>query len=78
MNDMKKLLILGAGQYGKVAYEIASTMEQFERIEYLDDNSETAVGKLSDYKKLKNDYDSAIVAIGNAEMRLDLIEQLGL
>ena len=53
MNDMKKLLILGAGQYGKVAYEIASAMEQFERIEYLDDNSETAVGKLSDYKNLK-------------------------
>ena len=73
---MKRLLILGAGQYGKVAYEIARAMEQFDGIAFLDDNSETAVGKLSDYKKLKNDYDSAIVAIGNAGMRLGFIERL--
>lgn len=76
MNDMKRLLILGFGQYGKVAYEIAIAMDQFERIDFLDDNSEAAVGKLSDYKRLKNEYDTAVVAIGNAELRLELIGQL--
>ena len=73
---MKRLLILGAGQYGMVAKEIAETMCRFERISFLDDNSSTAIGKLSDLNKCTNDFDSAVVAIGDAEKRLKLIEQL--
>ena len=73
---MKRLLILGAGQYGMVAKEIAEAMCRFERISFLDDNSSTAIGKLSDFNKCTNDFDSAVVAIGDAEKRLKLIEQL--
>ncbi|MBP1534251.1 MAG: PglB [Ruminococcus sp.] len=73
---MKRLLILGAGQYGMVAKEIAEAMGRFEQISFLDDNSSTAIGKLSDFNKCTNNFDSAVVAIGDAEKRLKLIEQL--
>ena len=67
---------MGAGQYGQVAREIAEAMERFARISFLDYNSSTAIGKLSDFDKFTNDFDSAVVAIGDAEKRLKLIEQL--
>lgn len=73
---MKRLLILGAGQYGMVAKEIAEAMGRFEQISFLDDNSSAAIGKLSDFNKCTNNFDSAVVAIGDAEKRLKLIEQL--
>ena len=41
----KNLLIIGAGDYGQIAYEIAEAMERFEKIDFLDDNSELAIGK---------------------------------
>ena len=73
---MKNLLILGAGQYGQVAREIAEAMGLFEHIAFLDDNSSAAIGKLSDFDNYIDDFDSAVVAIGHAETRLKLIEQL--
>ena len=73
---MKKLLILGAGQYGQVAKEIAEATGEYELISFLDDNSPAAVGRLCDTDRFKDEYDSAAAAIGNAEMRLKLIEQL--
>ncbi|MBR4626739.1 MAG: PglB [Ruminococcus sp.] len=73
---MPKLLILGAGQYGMVAKEIAESMNRFEKIDFLDDNNPIAVGKLNEYEKFKSEYDSAAVAIGNSELRLDYIEKL--
>ena len=51
---MKNLLILGAGQYGQVAREIAEAMGLFEHISFLDDNSSAAIGKLSDFYKCTN------------------------
>ena len=73
---MKRLLILGAGQYGQVAKEIAEATERFDRIAFLDDNSSTAIGKLRDFDRFTDDFDTAVVAIGDAEKRLKLIEQL--
>lgn len=74
---MKNLLILGAGQYGMVAREIVESMELFNTIEFLDDNNPSAVGKLDDYKKLSGEYSCAVVAIGDPEIRLKLIGELG-
>lgn len=71
-----KLLILGAGQYGMVAKEIAESIGSFERIDFLDDKNEAAIGKMSSYAGLANKYDSAIVAIGNSEVRLQYIDNL--
>ena len=34
---MKNLLIIGAGQYGMVAKEIAESMKCFEKIDFVDD-----------------------------------------
>lgn len=59
-----------------VAKEIADSMKIFDCISFLDDNNPIAVGKLSDFDKYSSEYGSAVVAIGNAEMRLKLIGQL--
>ncbi len=73
---MDKLLILGAGQYGALVYEIAQSSNVFEKIDFLDDNSEIAIGKISDYKKFAGEYNCATVAIGNADIRLEFLNML--
>ena len=72
----KNLLILGAGQYGHVAKEIAEATGLFEKIDFLDDGKDFAVGKLVDYREFINSYSYAIVAIGNPQLRVDWIERL--
>lgn len=59
-----------------VAKEIAASTKLFEKNAFLDDNNPVAIGKLSDYKDFAEEYDCAIVAIGNAEIRLRLIDEL--
>lgn len=76
----RNLLILGAGQYGRVARETAQAMGSFEKIEFLDDNSLIAIGQLEDYIDLLQSYDSAFVAMGNPQLRmywLDKLERAG-
>lgn len=73
---MNNLLILGAGQYGMVAREIAESMGLFSRIAFLDDNSPIAIGKINEYELYRSEYSCAVVAIGNSELRLDMIEKL--
>ena len=68
------LLILGAGEYGQLVKELA--VNKFTIIDFLDDNSQAAVGKLDDYKKLKDKYINAVVAIGNNEVRAEWLEKL--
>jgi len=75
----KNLLILGAGQYGTVAKEIAEEMGCFDKIDFLDDTfgtgetegdyHEQSIGKLSDLDKFTDSYTYAICAIENAETR---------
>lgn len=64
---MGRLLILGAGQYGFVAKEVAEDMGCFTQIDFLDDHSEIAIGKLNDIDDIE--YDAAFVAIGNPAVR---------
>ncbi len=71
---MKRLLILGAGQYGIVVKELAEATGKYDRIEFLDDNNPIAVGKLSDVGTF-GDAD-AIVAIGNPAVRKALFERI--
>lgn len=70
------LLILGAGGYGHVVREIAEDMGIFDRIDFLDDSSPLAIGKFDDAEKFLKDYPNAIVALGNADLRLKYIEKL--
>lgn len=70
------LLILGAGQYGAVAVEVAKSMDCFEKIAFLDDNNEKALGKLEMYKDLVGEYTYAFVAIGKNSFRMDWLKKL--
>ncbi len=71
---MRTLLILGAGRYGQVAKEIATAMNTYDKIEFLDDGSDIAVGKLADIQTFA--YTEAIVAIGDAELRKKWTQKL--
>lgn len=72
----RNLLILGAGQFGKMVKEIAEDTGRFEKIDFLDDNSTQAVGTLSDYARYVSEYACAVVAIGNPDVRLSYLSQL--
>lgn len=71
---MGRLLILGAGQYGLVAKEVAEAMGCFAKIDFLDDHSDIAIGKLSDIDNIT--YDTAFVAIGNPAVRSQYLDQI--
>jgi len=73
---MKKLLILGAGQYGRVVQETATAMGCFERIAFLDDRSPLAIGKLAQYRDLAEQFDCAFVAMGNPQLRMKWLDDL--
>ena len=70
------LLILGAGQYGSVAKEIAESMNRFENISFLDDNSTMAIDKIENFAVYADEYSYAVVAIGNTGKRLACIKML--
>lgn len=70
------LLILGAGGYGHVVREIAEDSGIFDKIDFLDDSSPLAIGKFGDAEKFLKNYRNAVVALGNAELRLGYIEEL--
>ncbi len=69
------LLIVGAGGHGKVVAEIAADCG-YEKVDYLDDNSPEAIGKLHDLEKFADQYEYAFVGIGNNKLRGELIEKL--
>lgn len=69
---VKTLLIIGAGQYGMVAQEIATELG-YERIEFLDDNSPLSVGKPDDFNDFAGDI---VVSIGNPDVRAKIIKNL--
>ena len=76
--DERKLLILGAGQYGHVLKEVAEATGQYSQIAFLDDTPvEGVIGKLSEYERFADCYTDAIVAIGNPEVRMRWLEELG-
>lgn len=65
----KRLLIIGAGGHGQVVKETAEAMNQFEKIDFLDDHSNLAVGRFDEYDKLQNKYTYAFIALGSNELR---------
>lgn len=59
---MKSLFIVGSGEFGQLVKELAETLG-YQKIGFLDDNSEIAVGKTADYQKFTEEYQNFIVAI---------------
>ncbi|MBS4025551.1 MAG: hypothetical protein KGZ96_07730 [Clostridia bacterium] len=72
----KNLLILGAGGHGRVVKETAEAMGCFDKIDFLDDNSEIAIGLCKEFKKYINDYKYAFPAFGNNELRMKWLQDL--
>ena len=72
----KNLLILGAGGHGRVVKEIAEAMGTFEKIDFLDDHSELAIGSLADNEKLAGEYSYAFSAFGDSKLRMRWMEKL--
>lgn len=78
----QNLIIVGAGTYGLVAKELAESMGCFEKIVFLDDKAQTTpngvevVGRVLDMERVVPAYGHVIVAIGNAEIRLRLLQKL--
>lgn len=72
----KSLLIIGAGGHGKVVKEVAEAVG-YDKIAFLDDNSEEAVGKIADTKQFVQEYQAAFVGIGNNKFRNELLQRLG-
>jgi len=79
------LIILGAGQYGVMAAEIAESMGVFDRIAFLDDSFNTChsreggnllLGTFADLPKFAAEFCYGFVAIGNPALRRKLTEQL--
>ena len=73
--ERKKLLILGAGQYGQVVREAAEATGHFSQIAFLDDKNLAAIGKLAEYALFRQMFDCAFVAMGNPQLRLHWLEQ---
>ena len=71
----KSLLIIGAGGHGQVVYEVAVDCG-YCKIAFIDDNSERAVGKVSDIEKYKGQYTHAFVSIGDNKLREYLISKI--
>lgn len=78
----RNLLIVGAGSYAVVAYEIAKSMLCFENIAFVDDSKAVTpiglqvIGTIADILSLSDEFSDVIVAIGNSDIRLDLIKQI--
>lgn len=75
------LLIIGAGGHGKCCYEIAERMNCFDLIDFVDDNvtsvfTKSVVGKQTDLKDLRRQYDCAFVAIGNNLIRKEISQEI--
>jgi sugar O-acyltransferase (sialic acid O-acetyltransferase NeuD family) len=78
---VSNLLVLGAGGHGRVVAEAAA--DRFSKIAFLDDKSDRTetgtppiIGSLAELVSHKEEYSHAVVAIGNNEQRLAMIERL--
>lgn len=70
-----KLLIIGAGGYGRLVKELAE-LNGYDTIDFLDDNSSLAIGKISELERVEGDYDGSIVAIGDMFIRESIYRRL--
>ena len=80
--ENRNLLIVGAGSYSVVVSEIASEMNYYEKIDFLDDSKEVAdngqnvIGSIEELHTFENEYSDVVVAIGNPTIRLNLLDRI--
>ena len=71
-----KLVILGAGGYGRTVADVACQSGKYSEITFLDDNSSIAVGKCGDYTKFISEDTEFYPAFGNNEGRVKFIDEI--
>lgn len=69
------LLIIGAGSFSTEVEELAR-LQGFGDIVFLDDKVTSAIGTMQDIGKVRDQFDTAIVALGNNENRRRFHEKL--
>lgn len=75
---MKKLLILGAGGFGRTIFDVAQQIGGYEKIAFLDDQKigSNILGKCSEYMMFADERTEVYPAFGNNEIRMHWLEQL--
>ena len=75
---MKKLLILGAGGYGKTVADVAAQLELYGQIAFLDDgrNGENILGSCSRFAELWDADTDIYPAFGNNSVRIQWLNRL--
>jgi len=75
---MNKLLILGAGGYGKTIYEMARQLGCYDKIGFLDDDRSGAniLGGCDEYAQFADENTYMYPAFGRNELRLHWLEKL--
>lgn len=75
---MKKLLILGSGGYGKTIADLASQLNCYDKIAFLDDNAvgSNVLGKCHEYVQFADGKTEMYPAFGNNEIRMQWLHQL--
>ena len=67
-----RLIILGAGGYGRTVADVAAQTGQFDEISFLDDNSAAldAIGKCAEFERFRDSQTAFYPAFGNNESRM--------
>ena len=75
---MRKLLILGAGGYGKTIADLAQQLNIYDRIAFLDDNADgpDVLGKCADVFQMADEDTDVYPAFGNNEGRMNWLGRL--
>lgn len=73
-----RLIIIGAGGYGRTVADIALQSEQYDSVAFLDDNSteEDVLNTCSAFEKYKDGNTVFYPAFGNNELRIEWIRRL--
>ncbi|WP_026491176.1 PglD-related sugar-binding protein [Butyrivibrio sp. XPD2002] len=75
-----RLIILGAGGYGRTIADLAEQCQIYKKIEFMDDNliMPSVVGKIGDFEKYIDDDTAFYPAIGDNRIRCELIREIDL
>ena len=75
---MRKLLILGAGGYGKTVADVARQLGCYDKIAYLDDGKSgmDLLGKCEEYSMFADENTEIYPAFGNNEVRMAWLDRL--
>jgi len=75
---MKKLLILGAGGYGKTVADVARQLNRYEAVAFLDDHASDpdVLGKCEDFQKFSPEEWEMYPAFGNNSVRILWLNKL--